>query len=100
MTIRGWSIVFTRLESVSNSSAASTQSTSSVKGSSSPDKEDDKEGVLSELTRVTIEADRYATTHLGAILLPLVIGFAIRSLVMDKHASWYSWVITTLTTCV
>lgn len=53
-----------------------------------------------ELARVTLEADRLATSHIGAVLFPLVIGFALRTLIMDKHGSWYSWVITTLTGCV
>jgi hypothetical protein len=53
-----------------------------------------------ELARVTLEADRLATSHIGAVLFPLVIGFALRTLIMDKHGSWYSWLITTLTGCV
>jgi hypothetical protein len=41
------------------------------------------------LTQVTIEADRVATYHLGTILFPLAVGFALRSLIMEKHSTWY-----------
>jgi hypothetical protein len=58
------------------------------------------DAAIEELAKITLETDRYATTNLGAILFPLIVGFAVRTLVMDKHASWYSWLITTLTTCV
>ena len=50
-----------------------------------------------EITKVTLEADRIATTYIGASLLPVAIGMSLWSLVMDKHASWYSWGIGTLT---
>jgi len=49
---------------------------------------------------VTIEADRVATTHLTLALLPLVVGFSMRSLLLDKHYSWTSWFVGTLTACV
>jgi hypothetical protein len=83
----GMKIVFTRLEP--------------KKKTGEPTEEEVKEQLASdELTKISLEADRYATNHLGAIIFPLILGFAIRTLVMDKHASWYSWVITTLTGCV
>lgn len=53
-----------------------------------------------ELTRVTLEADSVATTYLGGALLPVVAAFIVRSLVYEKHASWYSWAIGSLTSCV
>ena len=52
-----------------------------------------KEGLL---TRVTLEADSFATMHLSLLLLPLCLGFTLRSLVYDKHAGWYSWAIGSL----
>lgn len=60
-----------------------------------------KEGSVSlaELTKVTFEADFYATFHLAAIFLPLAIGSITRSLLFDKHSSWYSWFIASLTGC-
>lgn len=48
----------------------------------------EKEGLL---TRVTLEADRLATTHLSLLLLPVTLGFTLRSLICDKHGGWYSW---------
>lgn len=50
-----------------------------------------------ELTKVTLEADRVATRYLGLSLLPIAIGMTLRSLLVDKHASWYSWGIGALT---
>lgn len=50
-----------------------------------------------ELTKATLEADRLATSYLGTFLLPVAVGMVIRSLIVDKHASWYSWGIGALT---
>ena len=61
---------------------------------------ENEESKFDELTLVTLQADRYATTHLGAILFPLIVGFSIYTLIMNKHSSWYSWGITTLTSSV
>eukprot|EP01036_Dinobryon_divergens_P028417 gene28417-37356_t len=55
---------------------------------------------MDKLTAVTLEADRFATTYLSLLLFPLVIGFAVNSLVNEKHLSWYSWGIGALTSCV
>ena len=49
------------------------------------------------LTRVTLEADRVATAYMGLLLAPLVLGLAARSLIVDKHRSWYSFCVATLT---
>jgi len=49
------------------------------------------------IAKVTLEADRQAAGHLTALLVPLVIGAALRSLIVDKHLSWYSWFIGALT---
>lgn len=52
------------------------------------------------LVAMTIESDRLATRYLGALLLPLTIGYTIYSLVFLEHRSWYSWLITSLATAV
>ena len=41
-----------------------------------------------ELTRVTLEADRVATSQLGLVLFPVAVGFTLRTLIADKHATW------------
>lgn len=92
MKFKGSRLVFTRLES---------KKKDKEKNPTDAKTDDDTDQAASdELAKITLEADRYATTHLGAILVPLIVGFAIRTLIMDKHASWYSWIITTLTSCV
>ena len=48
------------------------------------------------ITSITLKADRSATTHLSMLLLPLVLGFTVRSLFYDQYASWYSWAIGSL----
>lgn len=53
-----------------------------------------------ELTRATAEADLISTVHLTALFFPLAIGSILRSLLLDKHLSWYAWFISSLTGCV
>ncbi|KAL3931461.1 MAG: hypothetical protein SGARI_004201, partial [Bacillariaceae sp.] len=53
-----------------------------------------------DLQALTIEADRKATSLLGTILLPLVLGYTLYSLVMEEHVSWYSWLITSASSAV
>lgn len=53
-----------------------------------------------ELAAVTLAADRVALLYLGLFFVPLVVGFSAFTLIMHKHLSWYSWLLTTLTTCV
>ncbi|KAL3908242.1 MAG: hypothetical protein SGARI_003152, partial [Bacillariaceae sp.] len=53
-----------------------------------------------DLQALTIEADRKATSLLGTILLPLVLGYTFYSLVMEEHVSWYSWLITSASSAV
>jgi hypothetical protein len=48
----------------------------------------------------SLEADKYATEHLMLLVLPLVLANALRSLIMELHGSWYSWVINSLTASV
>lgn len=43
----------------------------------------------------TYEYDKIATSHLMFALIPLIIGFAMHSLVTSTHKSWYSFVVTT-----
>ena len=50
-----------------------------------------------ELAQVSLEADRVATTYLGTLLFPMAVGFTIRTLLVERHTSWYSWGIGALT---
>jgi len=52
------------------------------------------------LQTLTIEADRQATTLLGSLLLPFVIVYTIYSLVVQEHAGWYSWLVTSASSAV
>lgn len=49
-----------------------------------------------QLESLTLEADETATKYIGACLFPIVIGFIVKSLVSDKHKSWYSFCISSL----
>jgi hypothetical protein len=62
--------------------------------------EEELENANDRLCRVTLEADRFATVYLSALLAPVVVAFALRSLIYDRHLSWYSWAIGALTSCV
>jgi hypothetical protein len=48
----------------------------------------------------TKEYDALAMKYLSYVLYPLVAGFAIYSLMYDRHKSWYSWILGSLTSCV
>ncbi len=48
----------------------------------------------------TMESDRLAVSYLCMLLLPLVLGFSVKTLVRDMHTSWYSWAIKSLTSIV
>eukprot|EP00494_Astrolonche_serrata_P032766 UN33035 len=48
----------------------------------------------------TKEYDALAMKYLTYVLLVLMAGFAIYSLKYDKHKSWYSWILSSLTSCV
>jgi len=73
-------------------------------GGGEDEKEKEKAALLREkeelLERVSLEADRFATSHMSAVLLPLALGFIVRTLIYDKYSSWYSWGIGSLTGCV
>ncbi|KAG8082092.1 hypothetical protein GUJ93_ZPchr0014g46721 [Zizania palustris] len=48
----------------------------------------------------TKEYDALAMKYLTNLLLFLVICFSIYSLKYEKHKSWYSWILSSLTSCV
>jgi hypothetical protein len=58
------------------------------------------ESAESKLVRVTLEADRVATQYLGGLLLPCVLAYIMHTLIYQRHLSWYSWAIGSLTSCV
>jgi hypothetical protein len=58
------------------------------------------EGGSKDLQALTIEADRQATSRLGSVLLPLVLGYTFYSLIVEEHTSWYSWLITSASSAV
>uniref|UniRef100_A0A7S2SU91 Cleft lip and palate transmembrane protein 1 n=1 Tax=Rhizochromulina marina TaxID=1034831 RepID=A0A7S2SU91_9STRA len=53
-------------------------------------------GGLSEAEKRTSALDATAMDMLGLTLGPLVMGFALYSLVYHPHKSWYSWVVESL----
>ncbi len=54
----------------------------------------------SDLHALSLECDRIATKHLGVVLLPLVLVYALYSLFMEEHSGWYSWFITSASSAV
>ena len=58
------------------------------------------EAVADKLVSVTIEADKFATGYLFFMLIPMVLVYSVWSLVNNKHRSWYSWFLGSLTGCV
>ncbi|KAL5649864.1 hypothetical protein ACJX0J_040673, partial [Zea mays] len=48
----------------------------------------------------TKEYDAIAMKYLTYVLFLLVIGFSIYSLKYEKHKSWYSWILSSMTSCV
>ena len=95
------SIEFTRLRT---RSAPNNKSSEGESGSSGSSITDNSSNVAAEkdhvLERVTLQADRFAMTHLFTVLIPLALGSVIRSLLFDKHGSWYSFFISSTTGCV
>ncbi|KAJ8608494.1 hypothetical protein CTAYLR_005740 [Chrysophaeum taylorii] len=53
-----------------------------------------------ELLETTQRVDAVATTYLSAVLLPLVFGWALKTLVYDAHKGWYSWALGSATASV
>jgi hypothetical protein len=75
--------------------------TCSTADSASGNKEDQRRVDLeNELVHATLQADRFATGTLTLWLLPVVLAVILQSLVFEKHRSWYSWCIRSLTSCV
>jgi len=75
-----------------------------LEGRASSD-EDDKhssphESAREKLISMTIESDRIATTYLGALLIPLALGYTLYSFIYNEHRSWYSWLITSAASAV
>ncbi|KAF1939208.1 cleft lip and palate associated transmembrane protein 1 [Clathrospora elynae] len=52
--------------------------------------------VLSDTEKKTEEYDKIAFQYLYMVAVPLLIAYAVYSLMYDTHKSWYSFVITTL----
>ncbi len=44
----------------------------------------------------TKQYDEEATRYLSFVLYPLVIGYAIYSLVYNTHKNWYTWILSSL----
>ncbi|KAK5172549.1 uncharacterized protein LTR77_002669 [Saxophila tyrrhenica] len=51
---------------------------------------------LSETEEKTEEYDRIAFKWMGIVAVPLLLAYAVYSLIYDTHKSWYSFIITTL----
>ncbi|CAG8615179.1 13598_t:CDS:10, partial [Ambispora leptoticha] len=51
---------------------------------------------LSELEKKTKEYDQLAFRYLSWVAFPLLMGYAIYSLIYNTHKSWYSFIIATL----
>ena len=106
----GFKLVFTRWEAeqtavtvkTSSSSTATTSSTTSTATAitATPTPTPISTNTEATLAQVTLEADRYATHYLGRLLLPIILAMAVRSLIYDKHISWYSYSIGVLTAFV
>lgn len=58
------------------------------------------DGKLESVETITAQADSIAMTTLSLLFIPLLFGYAMFSLIFEKHSSWYRWVITTLTSSV
>ncbi|KAL9313943.1 hypothetical protein ACSQ67_019395 [Phaseolus vulgaris] len=48
----------------------------------------------------TKEYDDIAVKYLCYVLFLLVAGFSVYSLMYERHKSWYSWILSSLTSCV
>jgi hypothetical protein len=57
-------------------------------------------GVESYEDSPTAEHDRVAVAHLSYVLYPLIVGQAAYTLMYGVHKSWYSWVVSSLTSFV
>ncbi|KAI4336431.1 hypothetical protein L6164_014960 [Bauhinia variegata] len=57
----------------------------------------DRESYVQNKTK---EYDDIAMKYLSYVLFLLVAGFAVYSLMYERHRSWYSWILSSLTSCV
>lgn len=55
------------------------------------------DGAGADQAMETMQYDRMAIAYLSLLLLPLVVGFSVKKLIMDEHAGWYSWALQSLT---
>jgi len=55
------------------------------------EKDESGKGGEDELTK---ECDQLAMRSLGRFFLPIVLFSVSRSLIVERHSSWYSWIIT------
>jgi hypothetical protein len=92
------------LATARNNTAASVDAHSAKSGGcpapTSSDVDVNREENNKKLVQITLEADRMATKYIGGILLPFVLAFVARSLIYERHLSWYSWFIGSCTSCV
>ncbi|KAL3818770.1 hypothetical protein ACJIZ3_004675 [Penstemon smallii] len=51
-------------------------------------------------TNKTKEYDDLAMKYLTYVLFLLAVGFSVYSLMYETHKSWYSWILSSLTSCV
>eukprot|EP00634_Sargassococcus_sp_CCMP2135_P006116 CAMPEP_0198652118 /NCGR_PEP_ID=MMETSP1467-20131203/6150_1 /TAXON_ID=1462469 /ORGANISM="unid. sp., Strain CCMP2135" /LENGTH=674 /DNA_ID=CAMNT_0044388023 /DNA_START=19 /DNA_END=2043 /DNA_ORIENTATION=+ len=63
-------------------------------------KEIEAEAQSLKLLVTTQKVDASATFYLSVILLPLIVGWSLRSLVYDAHRGWYSWLLSSATASV
>ncbi|CAM9219967.1 unnamed protein product, partial [Scytosiphon promiscuus] len=55
------------------------------------------EGSGADQAMETMRYDRMAIAYLSLLLLPLVVGYSAKKLVMDEHAGWYSLALQSVT---
>ena len=100
----GYKLVFTRWNTqqtvVTDKPTTTTSATTVTTTTATPVSTPTPTSTEATLAQVTLEADRYATEYLGRFLLPIILAMAVRSLIYDKHISWYSYSIGVLTAFV
>ncbi len=99
---------FTRLQSnqdtneneeINNKSKENNSVTSSESNNSNTI-EKAREELEARLTQVSLDADRFATKYLSLLFAPIIIAYVFYNLCYQQYAGWYSWAISSLTTCV
>lgn len=53
-----------------------------------------------DMEKLTREAENISIQHMSRIFIPLIIGFVLQALIYQKYSSWYSWLISSLTSMV